>query len=429
MGAETMSELRPGDVVELAIEEVVFRGKGLARHAGFVVFVPRTLPGERVAARVVRRHARYAEAEPVRIIESSATRRQPECSLADVCPGCAYQHADYPEEVRIKSWQLANMLARHAGVEPSACCGPVAAPNRLGYRNKIVLHGGVGGGRPVLGYYAADNETLVDVPACPLAAPPLNERLAELRGATEPADGTGVCRALTLRWTPRDGALHWAGRPPRDAAPLTESTCLGDLRVPRGSFFQVNPAVADACVQEVAALLSGLPRGPVVDLYCGVGVFALVAARLGFGPVVGVDVDEAAIGAARWNAGSLGLSGAIEFIAASAGRAAGAALRAMSGRGGVAIVDPPRTGLDRGTMGQILRHRPAHVLYLSCSADTLARDVRVLRGAEYRADSARMFDMFPRTAHFEALAHLVAETGSCAVSVRRLGLDLGAWPD
>ena len=391
--------------MKLTISDVVYRGQGLGRADGQVVFVPDTLPGEEVEAEVVRQARNFAQARLVRVLQPSPARIAPACPLAGACPGCRYQHADYAEEVRLKQAQLANLLARMAGADPGLCLAPVAAPLDLGYRNKIGLHGAAQGDGRVLGYFAADNATVLDVPHCPLAVPPLNERLAELRADAAFMAAARDHLSVTLRWTAEDGALHWTGKAPAPRPWLTEVSGIGDVRVPRGSFFQVNPPVADALLAQFLAALADAPPDALVDLYCGVGVFALAAALAGVPRVAGVDADRAAIEAATLNAADRGLAG-VRFRAGRAEARFREVARPLRGARWTLLVDPPRAGLAGAVLKEVAASGPVRLVYVSCAADTLARDIRRLGELGYRLRSARLLDMFPRTPYFETLAVL-----------------------
>jgi len=397
--------------LDLTIGDVAYRGAGVARDPdGRVVFVPRTLPGEVVRCRIVRERKSFADAAPESILSASPDRVPPACPLFEVCPGCAYQHARYEAELSFKQAQLEDLLARIAGVTDVVFREPFAAPQPLGYRNKIVLHartGSPGAADGVtLGYIAEDNESLLDVPICPLAHDEINARLAEIRSDARFLSSISGRATLTLRRTDADGVLAWLGRAPGGSETwLTEQTGHGTYRVPRGSFFQVNPGVSDALVEHVTKILRDNSMKVAVDLYCGVGVFALAAARAGAEQVIGIDSDRAAIRAAARNAGDAGL-GNVAFEA----RRAGAAARRILARGQpaetVLILDPSRRGLDKSVIEAVTQAPPATIVYVSCAADTLARDIRRLRGCGYELKSARLFDMFPRTPYFETVARL-----------------------
>ena len=285
---------------EVVIEDVVYRGKGLARLDGKVVFVRDTIPGERVRVRIVRERKRHAEAEPVEFVGCSPHRVEPACALSARCPGCCYQHMDYSEEVRLKAGQLADFMEHRAGMKPEIWLAPVPAPRPLEYRNKLTLHAGRRPG-PVLGYYGFDNTEILDVERCPLAVPPLNTLLAKLRSDRTFMDRLSSGDSVTLRYTARNGAVSWVGSS-GSCDVLTERTGIGEIDVPVGSFFQVNMDVANMLLRQVVDILVELKPAKVIDAYCGSGVFAIAAAQAGTKQVFGSDRDKLAVQAARRNA-------------------------------------------------------------------------------------------------------------------------------
>ncbi|MCA1808293.1 MAG: 50S ribosomal protein L11 methyltransferase [Lentisphaerae bacterium] len=381
--------------LELTISDVAYGGRGIGREAGRVVFVPGVITGEKVLAQITGLRRNYAEADLLEILQPASERIAPACPLADTCPGCCYQHLSHAGELRVKQAQLSDLLRRLTGITDPVVTAPTPAPQPLGYRNKIVLHQAAGR----LGYFARDNRTLLDVPQCPLAHPAINRRLEELRGAGLTPAGNN----LTLRHTERDGVLHWSGNPGARAPWLYEQSAVGEIRVPRGSFFQVHPAVARALTETFMLQAGAWAPQRALDIYCGVGVFAMAAARAGVPEVRGIDNDSQAIRAARHNARQADRP--VAFQAADAGRAL-AELADLPAAGTMVMLDPPRTGLDRQMTDILARQGPEYVMYCSCAPDTLARDLARIMQAGYRLETLRMFDMFPRTMYCECLAGL-----------------------
>ncbi|MDA0989680.1 MAG: hypothetical protein O3A51_02890, partial [Verrucomicrobia bacterium] len=173
------------DCVTVTISDVGYRGKGVARHDGLVHFVDGVLPGERVVVRPVKQRKNCVETTLVEILEPSVDRIVPACELAGSCPGCTYQHVSYPAELALKHQQLISLLERIGGCVDVVCREPVASPQPLGYRNKIVVHAERRDESLKLGYVGGDNRQIVDVPACPLAVDPLNAELKRWREAPE----------------------------------------------------------------------------------------------------------------------------------------------------------------------------------------------------------------------------------------------------
>jgi 23S rRNA (uracil1939-C5)-methyltransferase len=392
-------------MIELEITDVAYGGSGVGRHEGRVYFVRGALPGEVVRAEPRYTHKDYAEARLQSVVHACAFRVEPVCPLVALgCVGCAYQHVSYEEEVRIKQRQLADWLERRGRIPAALCLPPIPSPQPLGYRNKVVLHAAVQDGRRMLGYFLDDNRTILDIPQCPLAVPPLNAMLADLRRTPAFLQALAPGASVTLRWTLPGGAVHWMGAADRNAIWLREQTCVGELSVPRASFFQVNPAAADLLVRGVQDILGRSPATHVFDLYGGVGIFALAAAQAGKPRVAGLDIDEQAVRAALFNAGKLKAD--ISFTAASAEDSVARALAAFPASDTLLIVDPPRAGLVPAVRDGILAHKPAEIVCISCAVDTFVRDLRILAREGYGILSVQLLDMFPRTGHFETIAHL-----------------------
>jgi 23S rRNA (uracil1939-C5)-methyltransferase len=140
-------------------------------------------------------------------------------------------------------------------------------------------------------------------------------------------------------------------------------------------------------------------RGEVLDLYAGVGLFAVSLAAAGYLEVTAVEADRASGADLRRNARpyepkiAVHVARVEDYLASRRGRPAG-----------TTIVDPPRAGISNDAMDAVIRHRSPRLVYVSCDPATLARDTRRLLDAGYRLMSLRAFDLFPNTPHVESLA-------------------------
>jgi tRNA/tmRNA/rRNA uracil-C5-methylase (TrmA/RlmC/RlmD family) len=216
---------------------------------------------------------------------------------------------------------------------------------------------------------------------------------------------------FSLRRTHNDGVVFWRNKPKKNASWLKERTILGDVSVPISGFFQVNPEVADILIGRVVETIAEFAPKSIVDLYCGCGLFSLAAAEAGVERVSGLDSDEATIAAARYNAEKAGLQDA-SFAAKPAEKGFKDLLAEhKSAMGGslsdtLLVADPPRNGLARNVKGSIAASDLRGIIYISCSPDTLSRDICELARSGFKVRSAGMLDMFPRTAHFESLVVL-----------------------
>jgi 23S rRNA (uracil1939-C5)-methyltransferase len=349
--------------LSLEIHDVAFGGKGVARHDGKVYFIPFTIPGEKVTARVVRQKKNFGEAELVRVEEASPDRVAPPCPYFARCGGCSYQHIDYPRQLAIKAGQVEQTLRRVGKLEHVPMRPIVGAAHPYGYRNRIRVHAAGG----VTGFFAHDARALVDVEQCALAEPEVNRALRRLRA------------------TPvRDGDYS--------------------LRAPGGGpyFEQTNPEVAGLLVETVRAAVRG--HGLLVDAYCGSGLFARALAK-GFEKVVGIEENIAAVESARRSA-----KPHESYIAGEVSMHLGEVLSLHDRAQTTLLLDPPTEGLTARICDLVLGAAPAEIIYVSCNPATLARDLAALSGG-YELLGVTPLDMFPQTAEIEVVAHLAARRG------------------
>ena len=400
-----------GDSLDLTIDSVAYRGQGVARHEGMVIFVAGVAPGERVRARIVKLRRNYAEAQLLAVQASSPDRIPPCCLLPNGArvPGCVYDHLAYPAEVALKQRQAEEFLRRLPGGDALAFATPFPSPLDRHYRNKIVLHSQrtPRDRIPRLGYVGDDNRTVIDSPVCPLARAEIDTALADFRRSGD-FRNLRDAEAVTFRWTPSDGVVWWRGENPPHSH-LTEAAPFGAVRVPADRFYQVNPEVAAELVRQVAMWFQEAADdcADLLDLYCGVGVFAIACAKAGAGRVEGIESGRTAIAAAIENARAHDVQAAFHCRTMLAA--------AQDGFGGfdmtraTVLVDPPRQGLEPEVAQALAQARPPRLCYVSCDPATLARDLKLLLPAGYALRHARVFDMFPRTAHFETAVWLVRQ--------------------
>ncbi|MBM4148039.1 MAG: class I SAM-dependent RNA methyltransferase [Lentisphaerae bacterium] len=398
--------MKPGDILPLEISSIAYGGDGVGRVEGRVFFVPGAIQGETVSVRCLSLRRNFARGEIVKVLSPSPHRIEPACPLYGRCPGCSYQHADYAAELAAKQQQLLDLLRRIGRLEPPVAGEPFAAPARFGYRNKLVLHAGgrTGHGPPALGYYGADNRTVLDVPECPLAHPEINAALAAARADNGFMRRLREGASVTLRRTGADGVMAWTDSDTPRGRMVTD-TCAGmDLLVPAASFFQVNPEAASAMVRHVEAILREFLPGFVCDAYSGSGLLAFAATRAGADRCVCIEEDSASAAAGAENARRLGFGDRVSFIAGRTEDALPETLSATQAETSVLIMDPPRTGLGPAVAAAVCESGPVRVVYVSCAADTLARDAARMKEGGYSLTGIRLFDMFPATAHFETVA-------------------------
>jgi 23S rRNA (uracil1939-C5)-methyltransferase len=426
--------LRPGQLVETVIEKGVYRGRGLGRVDGRVVFVPRAHPGDRVRARVTEVHAGWAEGALVEVLAASAARRSSPCPYVPRCGGCSYQDLDYAEQLVVKESVLRESLGR--GGAPWD--GPVTlhSSSERGWRMRASLHFSAGTDGLSLGLQEEGTHRVVDALACLQLSERMNRAARALRDALAETPALGPrLRGLDLLESPDGGALlavlettldpHGAralaslaaripgldgfgvAAGPRllwlHGAPFVEASVLGVvLRARARSFFQANRFLLEPLASTVVDLV---PRGEgrVVDLYAGVGLFALPLAARGERDVLAVEWSASAAEDARWGAQRNGL----DAVRVVAGDVAKSLAETGPEKGERLVLDPPRTGAGPGVVALVAGRAPAAIVYVSCDPPTLGRDLAAFRERGYRPDALHLFDLFPDTFHMETVVRLL----------------------
>jgi 23S rRNA (uracil1939-C5)-methyltransferase len=414
---------------QLTIERPVAGGRMLGRHNQRVVFVAGAIPGERVQVRVERetRGALWAQVEEV--LEASADRRPTGGDPA--CGGLAYAHVHYSRQRALKGDVIVDAF-RRIGRTEIARDVPVRESPDVGYRLRARLH--VRAGRA--GFFRENTHTLCDaastsqlsaetMPAVDRVleilgnrwtscdailvaenvantervlhlVPTVGSKLDDLVGEFTLVPGvTGVTTELRGRLVTLNGstgvtdtaAQLFHGESP--VGPLPSWTRRAS------SFFQGNRFLAGALARHVLELAQG---ARVLDLYAGVGLFAVTIAARGDTEVVAVEGDpgsseDLSANASAWRAHLRVVRAAVEET--------GDHLRGFSPD--AVIVDPPRTGLSPAALGTVLAIKAARIVYVSCDPPTLARDAAKIRDAGYTLHSIEGFDLFPNTAHVETV--------------------------
>jgi tRNA/tmRNA/rRNA uracil-C5-methylase (TrmA/RlmC/RlmD family) len=384
--------------IEVVIESLTNLGSGVARVDGWVVFVPFTLPGEKVRARVYRNDKNCSHSDLVEVLVPSPDRITPLCPLFGECGGCQYQHFTYARQLEWKTRQVAELLRHMAGLD-CPVAPAIASPQIWNYRSKITPHFKEPRGRDLgpIGFLGnGQRSKIIDVPECPIAMDSINSALPAIRQRARDAAATFKRGStLLLRATP-------AGVETNPKAVVTES--VGNLRFDflAGDFFQNNPFILPAFTQYVASQAAAGDVRFLVDAYCGSGLFALTLAS-SFEKVLGVELSESAAAWARRNAAANHITHA-RFLAASA-EAIFAEIDFPANQTAV-VIDPPRRGSDPQFLAQLFAFRPARVVYVSCNPATQARDLVAFHEAGYLVTSVQPFDLFPHTRHLECVVTL-----------------------
>jgi len=398
----------------VTLDKFSYGGECFGRLAdGRAVFVPFSLPGERVEVRLVEEKKGYARAELVQVLQASPQRITARCPHYQACGGCHYQHLAYPQQLAAKTEILVDQLTRIGKIANPPVREPVPSPAPWNYRNTVQFHLTPEG---KLGFQGQRSHRVVPIQECHLPEPLINqlwptldlepipnlERLVLRAGAGEEAllvlESSDpepiellVDLPISVLYSGPGGSMVLAG----------EDTLILEVKgrpfqVSAGSFFQVNTPMAGAMVDHLLENLDLPPGATLVDAYCGVGLFsAFLAPRVGRLLAI-----ESAPSACDDFVTNLDEFDHVELYQASVEEA----LPALDIQPQTILVDPPRAGLDRRALDAILTMAPDTLAYISCDPSTLARDARRLVQGGYTLSQITPFDLFPQTFHIESIS-------------------------
>jgi 23S rRNA (uracil1939-C5)-methyltransferase len=428
---------------ELNITRLAYGGEGVSTLPdGKIVFVPGTVPGDKVEAEVVEEHSNYDRAVVKNIVEASENRVEAACPYSDVCGGCPWQIVEYQTQLKWKRNCVVDALGHIAGLEnPESLVGPCIQSNKQWhYRNKIELVPAMSGKRLQLGYHSASSDHVVPIDECMLLPKSHQKAPKALAGALRylKASEYGLNR-VGIRVSPRTGSTQIAiwtvpGYFPRKAAANVLSGAVNNTSVVRvlvkndagrkpskvellsgtewwnerlydktmgisaPSFFQVNTAGAESLVAIVMTGLDISPDETCCDLYCGAGTFTLpMAEQADF--VYAVESASSSVRDLRHNLASNGLEA--EVIGGDAVREA-----KNIGKVSKLVLDPPYSGMDKKIFEGVAELSPTRIALVSCNPTTLARDISGMIDLGYKIERVSPVDLFPQTFHVETVVLL-----------------------
>lgn len=457
--------VKKGQIVEVDITDMAFGGKGLTRIDGMAVFVDQAVPGDRVEARIVKKRKQYAEARVLALIRPSEDRVPAPCPYSGYCGGCKWQFLRYDRQLVYKRRHVAEALGHIGGLPDADVHATLSADPIFGYRNKMEfscadrrwllpseMHRDDQDTAFALGLHVPGTfHKVLDIEAC-LLQPDLGNRLLAqarqgMRASGRPPYGlrshVGFWRFLMLRhsvaydqWmvnlitaeedrdavrplaenlmaahpqvvsvvnnvTRRKAAIAVGEfeRPVAGAAKLKDRIGRFEFEISANSFFQTNTRSAALLYETVKsfARLSGTET--VVDLYSGTGTIAIFLADAAR-EVIGMEIVGSAVADARRNAQANQIENCRFIEGDIRDQLASLALAPE-----VLVVDPPRDGMHKDVVQEVLRIAPRRIVYVSCNPATLARDIALVKD-HYRLAEVQPVDMFPHTWHIESVARL-----------------------
>ncbi|CDO71719.1 hypothetical protein BN946_scf184920.g3 [Trametes cinnabarina] len=409
-----------------------------ANERRWVIVTPLSLPGERIRVRVYRHSQLHSHADLLEVIEPNPEWRDMSlvrCKYFGKCAGCQYQMLPYEKQLDLKRQTVVEAYRNYSNI-PSNLVPEIGAtigsPLQYGYRTKLTPHfqrppfsfqkaqkrgdAPAVEGKPdwlKIGFHVVGTRQVMDIEECPIATPVINQGLVPVRqnvidNIAKYKNGATLLLRDSLRPEPSGGDDEAARTTTSIVAEEGDHVCVTDQKA------TVRERVGDMLFEYTA---DERPTH-LVDAYCGSGLFAITLAPH-FTRVAGIELSAESIRAAQRNAELNGLAPSkISFVAGDAANIFDAVQDFPRARTAL-VIDPPRKGTDERFIEQMLAFGAGTVVYVSCNVHTQARDVgMILRrseekaaaaeggGKKYVLESLRGLDLFPQTAHVEAIAVL-----------------------
>ena len=449
-----MEKLKAGNVYTATVEGYSSEGLGIVRVLGAVVFVPRAIRGEEIDLKITKVMKTAAAGEIVKIRKGSPERTKPECPYFGRCGGCDFQHMAYTEELWAKRQRVQDALERLGGTDLQVE-EILGARDPMHYRNKSQYPVGADGS---IGFFKARSHEVVPIDRC-LIQSEISDKTAQAVGqwmkrykvpAYDERTGKGLIRHIYVRVNrkgeslccivangkqlPREAELaaYIEGAAPRtvglvlniNTRPgnvilgekfrtiwgknfLMDTLCGLEFKLSVPSFYQVNRDQAEVLYGKALEYAGLTGEETVLDLYCGTGTITLCLAKQAK-RAIGAEIVPPAIRDANENAERNGVKN-VEFFCGDAADIA-AKLEDEGLRPDVITVDPPRKGLAPEVIASVAGMEPKRVVYVSCDAATLGRDIKIFENLGYKAVRACAVDMFPGTRHVESVVLLERES-------------------
>jgi 23S rRNA (uracil1939-C5)-methyltransferase len=415
--------------IDITLTTHTYGGDAMGRLPdGRAIFVPFGLPGETVRVRLTEDKKNFARGEIIERLASSPERITPQCKHFGECGGCHYQHIPYEKQLSIKANILIDQLKRIGKFENPPVQPMLPSPAAWNYRNHIqfslTADGKLGFVSPLRIGEGDPQGRVMAITECHLPEAAITAFWPQLE--FEP--GTQVERVSLRAGVDEDLLLVLesdAPEPPEleieagiSIAHIYEEhtvviagndhlliNVLGrNFKVSAPSFFQVNTPMAEQMVQHLIAQLPITPASTLLDLYCGVGLFSAFFAST-CARVIGIEsspsaCEDFAVNLDEFDNVELYEGTAEEVLPGLVGHVSDV----------IAIVDPPRAGIERHALDALVQLNPQTIAYVSCDPSTLARDAKRLIEAGYTLKQVTPFDLFPQTYHIESIGIFTKES-------------------
>lgn len=436
----------------IEIEDLNVDGDGVGRIDGYTLFVPGSIPGDRVYVKVLKTKKNYGYGRVEEIIRPSNDRCESKCSISNKCGGCQLHHMNYSAQLTFKKRLVEQTLKRIGGFEALKVEDTIGMDEPYFYRNKVQypvgedMHGQI-----QIGFYANRSHRIVPIETCWIQNNKNDDIIKAIKEymvanrvrSYNEEQHKGLVRHIVTRYSKAhdvfqvtlvingtevpneqdlvnrllkvDGVVSILLNKNKEKTNVILGkqfeTLYGDryitdtigevsYRISPSSFYQVNPEQTEKLYSTALEYTGLTGEEKVWDIYCGIGTIALYLANKAK-YVYAVEIVPEAIEDAKYNMKLNHIENAEFYV----GKAEEVIVEKYKEglHAEVVVIDPPRKGCDPVLLETILKMQPERIVYVSCDPATLARDARILADGGYEVRKAQPVDMFPMTTHVETV--------------------------
>ena len=402
---------------KVIIERMDHQGRGIGKINNLVIFIPNTLIGEEVKIKIEKERKHYLEGEALEFIKTSDKRINPKCPYFEKCGGCNLMHMNLEDQLEYKNEMIKDIFKRY--LNEKIKIEPIINLNEYNYRNKITFQV-----NKKIGFYQNKTNSLIEIDECLIANKKINNILKIIKDnlkldtvskiiirASENTDDI-----MVIIETSKDLNTSFLEKQVSSIVIKNKNykTVYGKNKIIENlgpysfwispnAFFQTNTLVATKLYDSIIELADFNQNDNALDLFCGTGTISIYISPY-VKKVIGIEINEDAVNDANENK----KLNKVENVLFKCGDV-GTILNKETYHPDVVIVDPPRSGLDKKAINELLKINAKKIIYVSCNPITLARDLNLLNSS-YEVKVVRPFDMFPNTYHVECVSLLYRKT-------------------
>lgn len=453
-------DLKKGSIVEINIEKIVYGGEGLGYYNGFAIFVPMSVPGDRLNIEIISLKKTYGRALIVNVIVPGEERVDSEKVTFEEFHGCDFAHLKYGAQLKYKQIMVDDVINRIGKISNLKSLEIISADNEYNYRNKVIEPFATLNGKIITGFFRKKSHEIFEVEENFLNSKLGNKIITRLKQIlNEETENKkinvydeqlhrGILRhvmvrtnsnseamvVLIIKSSPENKDIQEVLTKLKNDIPEIKSVYisvnkektnfalgrenhhfLGDktlketlfgiqFNISPTSFFQINLEQTKKLYSVAFDLCKNLENKVMVDAYSGTGTIGMILSKKAK-KVYCIEISESATEDAKITAKENNITN-IEFINGAVDKKLGELINKKIKIDGI-VLDPPRKGVEELALKGIASLGVQEIVYISCNPSTLARDTEILGTLGYKLQSIQPVDMFPQTSHVECVGHFM----------------------